>query len=302
MSAVFTGTLFHCLKETIDEIVTDKSDGLESRLVWPKWMAKKGMEDNYEDDLEIAGPGLAAEVPEGSEIPTGTIREGYLTRYRARKFGLRLVITEEAIEDNKYDKAIDGVNRLKKAVFDTQEIDATNILVRAVNASYPGGDGLPLGSASHPLAQGGTFSNIMATPMTPSRMAVIAATSQIKKFPGHDGVVGRYMPAKVIAPTEQWALWEGLVKSEKAPEPGAFNEINVVNKMSLEVVTNQYWDNTATNWGMITDAENGLQMRIRRAPKSRSWVENSQELMNYSISSRWDRKWSDARCILFVNS
>lgn len=300
--AAFTGTIYHALKATLDTIIDDKTDGIESKSDFPKWMKVRGMTDNYEDDLEMGGPGLAAEVAEGEEIPTGEIREGVITRYRAKKYGLRLIVSEEAVEDNKYDRVINMAGRLKRAMHKTADIDATNILVRATSTSYPGGDGLPLASASHTLPAGGTFSNLMATPMTPSRMAVIIATSQIRKYPGHDGVTEGAMPVKVVYPVEQWAMWDGILKSEKAPEPGAFNEINVAARMDLTGVALKYWDNTTTNYAFITDVENGLNFRWRRKPRSRTWVENSQEMMQYSISARWARGWSDPRCVLFVDA
>ena len=300
--AVFTGTVFHALKNTLDSIVDDNTDGYEANLDLTKFMRVRGMDDQYVDDLETGGPGLAAEVAEGEEIPTGEVREGFVTRYRARKFGLRLIVTEEAIEDNKYDRVINAGGRLKRSLYKTADIDAATILVRATSSSYTGGDAVALASASHTLPAGGTFSNLMATPMSPSRMALIVATSQIKKYPGHDGITEGALPVRVLYPTEQWAVWDGILLSDKAPEPGAYNEINVAKRMNLTGVPLKYWDNTTTNWAVQTDCENGLNWRWRRKPKSRTWVENSQELMQHSISARWARGWSDARCVLFVDA
>lgn len=302
MSSVFTGNIYHSLKATLSAIVDDKSDGYESGMDFPGWCEVKGMEDNFEDDQEMGGPGLAVEVPEGDEIPAGTIREGATTRYLARKFGLRLVVSEEAIEDTKYDQVISAAKRLKRALYKTADIDATSMLVRATSSSYPGGDGVALASSSHSLPGGGTYSNVMATPMSPSRMALIQATSQIKKLPGHDGITEGYMPVKVVHPTEQWAVWQGILETEKVPESNN-NEVNVVNKsLNVKSVPLKFWDNTTTNWAVITDAENGIQFRWRRKPRNRTWVENSQELMSYAISARWARGWSDARNILFVDA
>jgi hypothetical protein len=301
MSTVFTGNIYHALKATLSNVVDDKSDGYESDLDFTDWCEVKGMSDNYEDDQEFGGPGLAAEVPEGDEMPAGSIREGATTTYRARKFGLRLVVSEEAMEDNKYDRVISAAKRLKRSLYKTSDIDATSMLVRATNASYPGGDGVALASASHSLPGGGTFSNLMATPMTPSRMAVIQVTSQIKKLPGHDGITEGYMPKVILCPTEQWAVWEGILQTDKVPESNN-NEINVVKKLSLVAKPLRFWDNTTTNWAVKTDCENGLQFRWRRRPKNRTWVENSQELMNYAISARWARGWTDARSLIFVDA
>lgn len=299
---VFTGVIADALKETLDEIIDDPTDGYDRKAIFHKWCEEPEMSDHYEDDLEMGGPGLASEKTEGGEMASGTIREGYITRYIARTFALKMLITEEAMEDCKYDKVINAGRRLKRAMWKTVDIDATNMLVRAFNTSYVGGDGQPLGSASHTLPNGGTWSNVMATPMSPSRASFIIARSQVMKYPGHDGTIEGADIKAVLHPTEQWAVWEGLVKSTKAPEPGSFNEVNVANIHDFELIPIKYWTNTTTNYCYQTDVDNGLQLRWRRKPRSRSWVENNEEVMLHGISSRWARGWSDPRCVLAVQA
>lgn len=301
MSTIFTGTIADALKETLEDIIDDPTDGYERKCHYKKWMDVSGMEDHYEDDLEVGGPGLAAEKTEGAEIATGTIREGYITRYIARTFGLKIIVTEEALEDNKYPKVINAARRLKRAMYKTMDIDATNILVRAANTSYVGGDGLSLANTAHTLPHGGTFSTRFATDMSPSRAAVIVATSAIRKFPGHDGVTEGAEPMQVVCPTEQWAVWRGLTGSTHAPEAGQFNEINVVNELNLKVESIKYWTNTTTNWGIVTDVDNGFKFKVKRQPRSKTWVDEGQGLMLYSVDVRYARGWTDPRCFYFSN-
>jgi hypothetical protein len=302
MSTVFTSTIYNSLKETLDEIIDDAGKGYSKGLIFPKWCTVKNMKDYYEDDLEMGGPGLASEVAEGSPLVVGGIQEGVLTRYISRKFGLKMVVTEEAIDDTKYDRVINAAPRLIRALYKTADIDATNMLVRGFNSAYPGSDGVSLFSNAHTLPGGGTYSNTLATPMTPSRAAVIQITSMARKLPGHDGVTEGYETRDVLCPTEQWAVWEGVVKSEKAPEPGQFNEINVARDVIRNVIPIKYWNNTTTNFAITLDCENGLNFRWRRKPRSRSWVDEDNEVMNYGISARWDRRWSDARSIIGSNA
>lgn len=303
MATVFTSSIANSLKLTLQEIVDDDSDGYEDSLIMKMWCEEDKMSDNFVDDLEMGGPGLASEKPEGTEVQAGSIKEGYLTRYLARTFGLKLIVTEEAMEDAKYPKAISAARRLKRALYKTIDIDATNILVRAFNSAYVGGDSVSLSSTAHTLPQGGTFSNQMATPQSPSRAAVIVATTQMRKFPGHDGLTEGYEPKAVIHPVDQWAAWDVILHSTHAPEPGEFNAINVVQStLDIEAVPNKYWSNTTTNWIMKTNCDNGPKFLWRRRPKSRTWVDNDQELMKYSISARWARGWSDPRSVLCVNA
>src|SRR5690349_2830393 len=259
--SVFRSVLANTLKNTLNKIIDDDTDGVKSKVVFTKYCDEIPMSDAYEDDLETAGPGLASDTPEGTEIPLGTIREGAMTRYIARKFALKLVVSEEMMEDGKYPDAIKAARRLKRAMWLTADVDAALMLVRAENTGYVGGDGQPLASASHTLPHGGTFSNLMATPMTPSRAAWHVATAAIRTFPGHDGIRSRLTPKRVLCPVEQESTWEELTESTMAPEPGNFATINIIKRANIEVVGVTHWTNTTTNWAVQTDADNGLNFR-----------------------------------------
>jgi hypothetical protein len=292
------------LKETLEEIITDQYDGVEANLDYPKWMKNRPMSDNFEDDQEYAGGGLLAETPEGTEIPAISLTEGYTKRYAARKFTARYIVTEEAMDDSKYPKVIAAVKRLKRAGFKTKDIDATNVLVRAVNASFPGPDGVALGSASHPLAAGGTFSNLLATPVAPSTAGWNSAIAQLDQMVDHDGLIEGYKAVAVLHPVQQRGVWTQLLNSQMDPEMGNFSAVNVIKKYDNDIkrVQLKYWTNTTTNWCLQTDADNGFQMRDRKKWSSKTWIEYNQELMNYSLSARWDTGFSDPRCALFVNA
>lgn len=297
MSTILTSTHANALKKTLNTIVTDKTDGLEANAVYKLYCEEKTMEDAFEDDLETGGPGLASEKPEATEIAAGMLREGILTRYLARTFAQRLLISEEAIEDNKYPEVLNQARRLKRSMVKTVEYDCANIPIRGWNSSYTGGDGVALFSTAHTLPGGGTFSNTLATPLGPSVAAVAAMTSAIRKLPGHDSLIEGYEPMKVICPVAQWATWSAINNSNFRPDAGNFAEINVVkNDLTLQIVPIKFWSNSDTNWAMLTDADNGLNIRWKRKPRGRSYVDNDHEVMKFSISARWARGWSDARC------
>lgn len=295
MSAIFTAAITHTLKKTIKNIVSDNEDGVEQDAIFPKYFDVEETDEAYVDDLEVAGPGLGSEVQEGAEVPLGQIREGVITRYIMRKIGLRLYISDEAVEDCKYPQILKGGKKLKRALWKTYDVDAAYALARAWDTNYPLGDGLPLCSASHTLPGGGTFSNTLAVPMSPSRAALIAIRPLVRKLPGHDGIIEGYKMRKIICPSEQVSSWEGIIKSQYAPEPGNFNEINVAYSMGLSIVEVPFWVNTTTNWIVKTDADNGLKWYWRRRPRASTYVENDNEVMIWHLSSRHSRGCSDAR-------
>lgn len=303
MSTVFVNAVAKTLKRTLDKIVDDPMDNLKSRMVMPRIFDETTMEDNYEDDVEYGGGGLLAEKTEGTESTTLSMSEGYTTRYHSKTYAARMLITEEAVEDCKYKEVIDLARRLKRSGFKTVDYDATLVFVRATNTAYPGGDTLPLASASHTTASGTTFSNTMATPMSPSPQAVATARAAVAQMVGHDGLIEGYDLKKVTFPVAQWDTWVRILKSKMSPEFGNYAAVNAINsELDIEPVENRFWQNTTTNYAFITDVDNGFRWKWRRKFRGRSWVDNDNEVMKYSISARWDRKWTDPRCCYFVNA
>lgn len=302
MAQMTTALAYKTLKATLDNIITDKTDGVEGNLTCTKYNQVENMEDNYVDDLENGGPGLATERTEGQALEVGTLYEGALTRYIARKFGLIMQITEELDEDGKYnDKYIDASRRLKRAIYKTLEIDCANVLNRAANTAYVGGDGLCLANASHTIPGGGTFSNTLGVALAPSRTAAISVIQNVMLLPGHDGVTEGYQVKAIVHPVAQWGAWKGILGTDRDPGTNN-NEINVVHNMGIKQIPVPFWSASTTNWGVLTDAPNGLKLKWRRKPKSRTWYDEATEIINHGISARWSRGWSDPRGFYFSNA
>lgn len=170
------------------------------------------------------------------------------------------------------------------------------MLVNGFDTDFPYGDGEPLFSETHPLAIGGSFSNMAASGATPSESVVIEATTQIMMYPDHNGIAVGYMPKRVLCPLAQWATWSKLTKASFRPEDNNFADINVVNRdLNLEVKRIRHWSNTELSWAMQTDAENQPVLGWREHFKSVSWVENSQLLMCFGIHGSWGRTNDDPR-------
>lgn len=294
MSELTTSLAFKTLKSTLDNIITDKSDNVESSVIAKKYFQWESMSDNYVDDLENGGPGLLTERDEGQALEVGTLFEGPQTRYISRKFGRIIQYTEELEEDSKYlSEYVGAARRLKRAAWKTVDVDAANVLNRAANTGYVGGDGLPLASASHTIPGGGTFSNTLSTPMSPSRTALITVMQNLSVLPGHDGLIEGYEIKKVVCPPQQMGVWKGILGSTLVPD-SANNEVNIVKGVG-ELVVVKYWTGSTTNWGTTTDAPDGLKLKFRRKPRARTWVDENTEIINHGISARWARGWSDAR-------
>lgn len=301
---VFQSTIANQLKDTLDGVQVDTADGLEAEAVYKDYMDEGNMPDAYLDDLEMGGMGLLSEKAEGTEIQLGTVSEGFLKRYLPRVLAGKLIITAEAMDDGKYPEAIDMARHLKRSGILTREYDSVSIWARATNTSYLGGDGVTLASTAHTLPNGGTFSNMLGTAAAPSRIALTNAFAQLMQYPGLDGLITPVKPKAVVYPVQQWGVWEGILGSKMSPEAGNFSQINVINKnySNLKLIPVPFWTNTTTNWSVLTDAKKGLRFLWRRKPKTRTWVDNDNDVMKYSYSQRYAIGWTNARSILFSNA
>ena len=303
MAEIFTSTAALALKETLEDIDTDEHGSEGSKAVFTKWCTVKTMSDNYIEYYEVAGSGLAGEKPEGESIPVGTIVEGPLTRFNARTYGQRMIVSDEAIEDMKYDKVIQAAKRNNRSLWKLADFDATLMLVRATNTAFVGGDGLPLASTAHVLPGGGTYSNKMATAMSPSKAALVIANAQLMQQVGHDGLIDGVEAKKAGFPVQQWGVWREVLGSSMDPTPGAYNAINVINRdLNITPVPIKYWTSTTTNWLLFTDAELGVMWFWKRKPKSNTWVTEDKTMMNYAITARWSRGWVNPRAVLFSDA
>jgi hypothetical protein len=295
-------TIANDLQDTLQTIMTDDTDGLEAMAEMPKYFEEKTTKDAFVDMMEYGGLGTSQYVPEGEEIPSAGISEGAFTRIWIRKFGLRAMATEEALEDGKTDKVINLAKRIKRACWRGVDIDAAQVWNRATDTNYLGGDGQPLASASHTIPGGGTFSNLMATPTAPSEAAYLIARAQADEVPDRDGYAQGVTIKKVVFPINQRGVWEGLAFAKNSPAAGEFNAVNLFNRDKIDLVPVRHWTGSDVDFAFITDVDNGLQWFWRKKMNSRTWVTESQEIMNYSGTYRAGRGWGDPRCIIFVDN
>lgn len=299
MSALITNaTNWNSLKETLDEIISDKDSG-KARCNYDQWVKTKSIDEAYVDYLEVGGPGFLAAKPEGAEMQRGVRKEGYMSRFTPVVYGLQLVITQEARDDNKYPEAIALTKALKRSAHKTIDMLCTKVLVDAWDTASPLGDGLPLFSSSHTTPNGSTWSNEMAVPMSPSVEAYATARSAVRKFVDHAGVVEGNEIEKVLCPTEQEPVWEAILYSAKTPDAGNFAEINIMNRdmgsSKTAIVPLRFWDNTTTNYAFQTDADHGMHLFERKGLTPVSWVGDGQLTLHEGVYTRFDYGVIDAR-------
>lgn len=295
---IFRSSLAKQLEESLDTILTDDSDEFGKVFRAERWMKVGTMDKAFMDQMDQAGPAYVSVKTEGSEVQFGTMKEGRIKRYIPVTYALRLGITEEAIQDRQLPQALRLARKLKLAMIRTQEVVSTNVLARGWDTNYVGRDSQPLFSASHLTASDQTYSNTLSTPLAPSVEALETVINNLLDLPGNDGVVdGEIMPKAVVFPNPQWGDWSRIRNSKYTPELNNFSEINVISNdfPNLDFVRLPFWQNTNTNWAVVTDVDDGVQFLWRQRPRDRRWNDNAHTQMNYSISARFTTGWTDPR-------
>ena len=120
----------------------------------------------FEEEVMLTGFGSAATKQEGAGIVYDNATESFTSRYTHETVALGFAITEEAIEDNLYDRLASRYTRaLARSMANTKQVKAAAVLNNAFDTggSYNGGDGVALCTTNHPLATGGTFRNELST-------------------------------------------------------------------------------------------------------------------------------------------
>lgn len=300
MSLITTSTISNALKETLDQVWTDQT---KTELQWESLGFKvTNTTDNFVDDVEYAGLGLAQVKQEGQQVPVDTIQQGYPTRYFALTYALGFVVSEEAIADNKYDKAIDQTQQLRRALDLTQEYLAANVFINAFTSNFNGGDSVSLCNSAHKLPKGGTYSNTLATPMSLSETAVETMAVNLAKLPSSNGyIVGGYNIKHLVIPKDLMFRAARILKSDLQNDTSN-NAINVLKKdFSIGYASNAYLTST-TNWFSVTDAENGLRWIWRQKPKfNQHNVEDNMTLRCNANMRILGPGWSNPRCVYGSN-
>jgi hypothetical protein len=253
---------------------------------------------NFIEDVMFSGFGLLTQKPEGAPINYDTLRMGFTTRYTPIVYASGFVITREAYEDNLYKSQISlKASSLAKAVKQTRETIGNNVLNRAFNTSYTGGDGKAMIVSDHPNVTGGTSSNLLATAANISEAALEDMFIQIMNATDDRGLKASYGPKKLVIPPALKFEVDRILKSTNRVGT-ADNDMNAVKAyFSGGVVVDRYLTST-TAWYILTDEDsNGLKYIERRGDEFGSDNDFETENAKYKVTCRYTFGWTEWRAI-----
>ena len=225
----------------------------------------------FEEETMIVGFGNAKTKTEGQGVAYDSASEGFTSRYSHETIALAFALTEEAIEDNLYDRlGARYTKALARSMAHTKQVKAASVLNNAFSSSFTGGDGVALVSTAHPLSGGGTFSNRPSTYSDLNETSLEDALISVSTFVDDRNMVIALQGKKLVVPPQLQFVVDRLLQT-----PGRVstsdNDINAIKNMGMVsdgyTVNNFLTDNDA--WFLMTDCPDGFK-HFERSPLSTS--------------------------------
>ena len=254
---------------------------------------------SFEEETKLSGFSAAPVKDEGSAIEYDNAQEAFTSRYNHETIAMGFSITEEAIEDNLYDRLAARYTRaLARSMANTKQVKAANVLNNAQVTTVTGGDGVTLINNSHPLATGGTFSNVLSTAADLNETSLEQSLIDIAGFVDERGLKIATQGRKMIIPKELQFTAERLMKSPMRTGT-ADNDINAVRSMGMVpegYVINNFLTDT-DSYFLLTDVPNGFKMFVRSPVKTSMEGDFDTGNVRYKARERYSFGFSDPRGI-----
>ena len=222
----------------------------------------------FEEEVMLSGFGAAATKTEGAMVTFDDAKEVYTARYTNETIALAFAITEEAIEDNLYDKLASRYTKaLARSMANTKQVKSVYPLIQGLPTTdnYDSGDSVSLFSTAHPTLAG-VFSNTLTTQADLNETSLEQALIDIAALTDERGLKIAAKGVKMIVPSAGQFTAERLMKSQGRVGT-ADNDINAIKSMGMipqGYRVNNYLTDT-DSWYIITDVPNGMK-HFDRAP------------------------------------
>lgn len=258
---------------------------------------RRGIPRSYHEEPVLYGFNAAPEVPDGDPITYGQGGELFRARYIYRVYGLAFALTRILVEDGDH-ISIGQIfsEHLAQSMSETKETLVAQIFNRAFNAAFPGGDGVSMNNAAHPIANG-TFSNLLTTAAALSQTSAEQMLIQIRGAVDNNGKKIRLKPVKFIVSPSNMFQAEVIVRSVLRTG-NANNDINPIKSMGLLAegvkVLSRITSTTAW-WIQNGNVRRGVQLMMRRRLQKAMEGDFETDSMRYKSTERYAVGWTDPR-------
>lgn len=247
----------------------------------------------YHEEVVLHGFGAAPILPDGQAVTYDEGGQLYVKRYTYDVYGLAFALTKVLVEDGDHIRIGSTFSKhLAQSMTETLETRCANEINRGFSASYTGGDGVALFSASHPGVGGATFSNLL-TSASLSQTSLEQAIIQIRQAQDARGKKIRLTPKKLAVHPSNMVNVEVLLKSVLRAGTNN-NDINVLKNLSLDPVVLSRLT-SPTGWYVQTDARDGLKVLWRRKLEKAMEGDFETDSVRYKSTMRLATGWTEWR-------
>jgi len=251
----------------------------------------------FEEEVMLSGFANAPVKAEGTGVSFDNAQETFTARYTHETLALAFAITEEAIEDNLYDRLASRYTKaLARSMANTKQVKAAKVLNNGFGTAN-GGDGKELLAADHPIVTG-TEQNELTTAADLNETSLEQALIDIAALTDERGLKIAAKGMKMIVPSALQFTAERLMKSTQRVGT-ADNDINAVVSMGMipqGYAVNHYLTDTDA-WFIKTDVPNGLKHFVRAPLKTAMEGDFTTGNVRYKARERYSFGFSDWRGI-----
>jgi len=266
--------------------------------------AKESSDRAFEEEVMLSGFANAEVKPEGSGVSFDEAQETYTARYTHDTIALAFAITEEAIEDNLYDRIASRYTKaLARSMSNAKQVKAAAPLNNGLSsvATFKAGDTVSLFSTNHTTVSGTAVKNTLTTQADLNETSLEQALIDIAGMTDERGLRVAARGTKMIIPSANQFNAERLMKSQGRTGT-ADNDINAVASMGMipqGYRVNNFLTDT-DSWYIITDVPNGMKLFQRAALKTAMEGDFDTGNVRYKARERYSFGVSDYRGIFGV--
>ena len=254
----------------------------------------------FEEEVMLTGFGSAPVKTEGAGMAYDTALESFTARYTHETIAMAFALTEEAVEDNLYDRLSARYTKaLARSMSNTKQVKAASVLNNGfTGGAFAGGDGVALMSTAHPTAMGPDFANRPVVAADLNETSLEQGIIDIASFTDERGLKVALTARKLVVPKELQFTAERLMKTVQRVAT-ADNDINAIKSMGLipEGYTVNHYLTDTDAFFLLTDAPNGLKMFNRSPIKTAFEGDFETGNVRYKARERYSFGFSDPRGI-----
>jgi len=227
---------------------------------------------------EVHDMPLFNQVAEGTDYTFSRPKQGASKTLTINKYGLGFSISEEAVDDGKFDMIADAVQKMAKSALETQEIAGMAIFNNGFGSEVSA-DGQPVFDLAHTLPSGLAFRNELSSPSDLSATSLETMLTDFEtQFIGDSGIIYKLMPKVLLVHPSNKRLAKELIGSDLKPDVAIagtdgitnINNMNSFKEEGLRVVSSPHLTDADAWFMLAAPEETGLRIVNRKGIETKA--------------------------------